>query len=152
MYELSLLSWPQLLFTNISLGCLHAYTCTITDLMPVGPKSPTSPESTPSIRLIRPTIRSPRTRHKTDPKSTLRSASSMDNIIDRRPTSPSSPMSTSPIPRPPSRTEKMPGVRPPSRTGIPKMQKRGSGRELLPQKSKPAPVRSRSAQPSPSHR
>ena len=50
----------------------------------------------PSVRLIRPTIRSPR---RAESSKTLRSASSMENVLNKEPTS------SSPIPRPPSRTE-----------------------------------------------
>ena len=111
------------------------------------PMSPSLESLPPAIRLVRPTIRKP----KVDPSKILRPASSMETLLDRKTDRPKSP-SASPIPRPPSRTGKVTGIRPPSRAGIPRLDKKPSATELLPSTSKKAKVRSRSAQPSPSHR
>ena len=120
-------------------------TCLLATERSLSPPSPSKEPLAPAIRLVRPTIRKP----KGDPSKILRPASSMETLLDRRTDRPKSP-STSPIPRPPSRTGKVTGVRPPSRSGIPALNKRLSGNELLP--GKKVKVRSRSAQPSPSHR
>ena len=109
------------------------------------PTSPSKVELAPAIKLIRPTIR----RSKGDPAKSLRPASSMETLLDRRTDRPKSP-STSPIQRPPSRTGKTSGIRPPSRTGIPRIDKKPSANELLP--GNKVKMRSRSAQPSPTHR
>ena len=111
-------------------------------------RSPTSPG--PAIKLTRPTVR----RTHTGPAKGLRPASSMDNMYDE------DSERTSPYPRPPSRTgsstlgggiprpTSRTGVRPSSRTGMSKTDRKTAslaghnrGQRF-----------SRSAQPSPSHR
>lgn len=121
-------------------------TCLLGTDRSLSPPSPSKEPLAPAIRLVRPTIKKPK---KGDPSKILRPASSMETLLDRRTDRPKSP-STSPIPRPPSRTGKVTGIRPPSRSGIPSLNKRMSGNELLP--GKKLKGRSRSAQPSPSHR
>ena len=120
-------------------------TCLLGTERSLSPPSPSKEPLAPAIRLVRPTIR----KAKGDPSKILRPASSMETLLDRGTDRPKSP-STSPIPRPPSRTGKVTGIRPPSRSGIRSLNKRASGNELLP--GKKVKVRSRSAQPSPSHR
>ncbi|XP_064397669.1 CLIP-associating protein 1-B-like [Halichondria panicea] len=105
------------------------------------PTSPPTASHVPSVRLIRPTIRSPR---RAESSKVLRSASSMENMIDKDGTS------TSPIPRPPSRTEvHRSNVRPASRTGVRGgLEKRSSGHDLKRPASRSGRL-SRSCQPSP---
>ena len=120
-------------------------TCLLATERSLSPPSPSKEPLAPAIRLVRPTIRKP----KGDPSKILRPASSMETLLDHRTDRPKSP-STSPIPRPPSRTGKVTGIRPPSRSGILGLNKRLSGNELLPRKK--VKGQSRSTQPSPSHR
>lgn len=110
--------------------------------------SPSSPDHTPSIRLIRPTLR-----HRPSSTKGLRSATSMDNMYD-------SSERASPAPRPPSRSgskgiprpSSRTAVRPASRTGVRPSSRTGVARADA--KSVPSHRRqriSRSAQPSPAH-
>ena len=99
------------------------------------PLSPTQ-SMPPSVRLIRPTVKSPRLRHRTDP---MRSLGSLD---DTGPPSPSL--------RPSSRSGSRTGMRPHSRTGL---SKRDSAGTLPSARRVSSGGRlSRSAQPSPSVR
>lgn len=124
------------------------------DLQNNEPTSPTSPNHTPSIRLIRPTLRGRPVSSKG-----LRAASSMDNMFEESHKERASPVPRPPsrtgskgIPRPSSRTGVRPssrtGVRPSSRTGVARTDVKTSGAATHARKQR----LSRSAQPSPAHR